>query len=72
MLIKSPELGNLCFDYFIHCKLKVLVNAVSPLTFFSFQGVDSHFNIQVGMWQVMEGMEVFHLRECRGWIFQRC
>lgn len=54
MLIKSPKLGNLCFDYFIHCKLKVFVNSVSPLTFFSFQGVDSHFNIQIGMWQAMD------------------
>lgn len=61
MLIKSPKLENLCFDYFIHCELKVFVNAVSPLTFFSFQGVVASNG----------GMEVSHLRECRGWIFQR-
>lgn len=52
---KIPKLGNLCFYYFIHCKLKVFVNFVRPLTFFSFQGVDSHFNIQIGMWQATEG-----------------
>ena len=45
MLIKSQKLEYLWFDHFIHCKLKIFVNGVSTLTFFSFQGVDSHFNI---------------------------
>lgn len=42
---KIPKLEYLWFDHFIHCKLKIFVNGVSTLTFFSFQGVDSYFNI---------------------------
>lgn len=44
-LLKSQELEALQFCRFIHCQLKMFVNDVSTLTFFSFQDADLQFNI---------------------------
>lgn len=41
---KIPKAGGLVFWPIHYCKLKILVYNVETLRFFSFEGVDSHFN----------------------------
>ena len=57
---------HLQFDCFIHCILKIFVNGLTTLTFFSFQGVDSHFNYVSRDVAGSGGLEeVSHLRGCK-------